>query len=160
MKVLKHTAFLLALAILLCSCGSNPLKSNSRIIHFLDSEELPYRIDGEGDFMIAGGRGLQARDVWIRGHLNYSGDTAVREIFSASNFLSENDLDAVSRVLLEDNMQTRIMGSWAIIRDEGQDRFLVVYIIKAGLDADKDYIRQAVMEASEAVDILEKVLLP
>ncbi|MDC7240679.1 MAG: hypothetical protein PQJ50_09995 [Spirochaetales bacterium] len=160
MKVLKSALICLAFTTLFASCSARPLKNNSRITRFLESEKWDYRIDNEGDFMIVSGQDSISREVWIRGHLNYSGEVAVREIFSASSFISESDLDSVSRVLLEDNMQTRIMGSWSIIRDEGQNRFVAVYIIKAGLNADKSYIKQGVMEASEAVDTLERVLLP
>ncbi len=119
---------------------------------------LSYRIDRDGDYRIAQNETFPVREVWIRGHCNKAGLMGIREIFTLYTLNSQEELDRLAPILLVDNMQTRVMGSWSAVRDVERKQFLVLYIIKAPLNADRRYVMQAIKEASEAALILEKVL--
>lgn len=162
MKDILRKLFYLFLFIFFISCGESPLMSSKSLEKFLVDENLNYIIDKEGDFKILADAAILNKDVWIRTQLNHSASVAVREIFSVSILISEDELNSLSRVLLLDNMQTRIMGSWSIMLEgnpkNDKKKYLVLYTVKAGLDSDEKYILQAIKETSEAAYTLEKVL--
>ncbi len=152
--------FLLPALILLflTSCGRNILKDTDHIENFLSRQGLSYTVDQDGDYRIDKNENLPVRDVWIRGRCNRAGLMGIREIFTVSSLDSQKELDRLAPILLVDNMQTRVMGSWSAVKEPEQNQFLVLYIIKAPLNADRRYALQALKEASEAALILEKVL--
>ncbi|MBF9017667.1 MULTISPECIES: hypothetical protein [unclassified Oceanispirochaeta] len=164
MKGILRKLNYLCLLLFFVSCTAGPLKNSKSLEDFFHDENLNYIMDNEGDFRILADGVSILKDVWIRGQLNHSGSVAIREIFSVSLIISEEELDSLSRVLLLDNMQTRIMGSWSIMIEDNPDsinkNYLVLYTVKAGLDSDNKYILQAVREAAEAASTLEQVLSP
>jgi hypothetical protein len=151
------TVFLIILS--LSSCSSRSLEKNRALENFL-KDSFTYTIDHEGDYRIISDGESLMRDVWIRGHINYSGTVGIREIFTFSSLLSPVELNHVSRVLLMDNLQTRVMGSWSLLKDSSSDQYLILYTVKAPLNAKEKYIYQAMREASEAAMIMERVLSP
>ena len=152
--------FVLFSSSLFLSCSQDLLGNNDRIASFLEEEALEYEIDHEGDFRIIGNGTFPGRDVWIRGHINHSGDVGVREIFSLSARVNGYEIEKIAPVLLVDNTQTRVIGSWSLIRDDERDIFLIIYTVKAPVCARKDYILQSLKEVSEAASVLERVLSP
>lgn len=163
MKAIYRKLFYLFLILFFISCEATPLKDSKSLEKFLVDENLGYVIDKEGDFRILADGITLNKDIWIRAQLNHSASVAIREIFSVSILISENELNTLSRVLLLDNMQTRIMGSWSIMLEDNpksdKKNYLVLYTVKAGLDSDEKYILQAIRETAEAASTLEKVLL-
>jgi len=160
MKSVKTILLLIIFVLIVNSCSFRTLTRNRSLEKFLKSQHFEYSIDDEGDYQIFSDKKNLPGDVWIRGKINFSGTVGIREIFAFSPLLGESELNQVSRVLLLDNAQTRVMGSWSVLRDAGSGKYLILYIVKAPLYANKDFILQAVKETSEAVVVLEKVLFP
>ena len=134
------------------------MSDNGNIASFLEKQALDYEIDNEGDFHISGNSDFPVRDVWIRGHINHSGDVGIREIFSLSTRVSGEEIEKIAPVLLVDNTQTRVIGSWSLVKDK--DIFLILYTVKAPVCAEEVYILQSMKEVSEAATVLERVLSP
>ncbi len=160
MKSIKTVLFLVIFLLMINSCSFRTLHRNGSLERFLKRSNLEYSVDKEGDYRIFSNSENLPGDVWIRGRVNYSGSVGIREIFAFSPLLAESELGKISSILLLDNAQTRVMGSWAVLKDAGSGKYLVLYIVKAPLYAGRDYILQAVKETSEAVSVLEKVLFP
>ncbi|MDA3956988.1 hypothetical protein [Oceanispirochaeta sp.] len=160
MKIYEWTLFVFVSFFTFISCSTHSLVRVRSLEKFLKSHDLEYTVDSEGDFRILSAGEKQPRDVWIRGDINYSGSIGIREIFTFSSLLGPLELSRVSRVLLLDNLQTRVMGSWSLLKDHERDQYLILYTVKAPLNAKEDYILQAIKESSEAAMILERVLSP
>jgi len=158
MKSIKSLLLLIFTLLIINSCSFSTLLRNNSLERFLRRNGLEYSIDNEGDYQILSKPGILQGNVWIRGKINFSGTVGMREIFGFTPPLEESELCKVSSLLLQDNAQTRVMGSWAILRETDSGRYLVLYIVKAPLYSNKEFILQAMKETSEAVSVLEKVL--
>ncbi|MDC7234128.1 MAG: hypothetical protein PQJ58_12915 [Spirochaetales bacterium] len=163
MNTFRNIVLMSLVPLFFISCSADPLADSESLASFFEQQGFDYSIDKEGDFRIPADSGSIPKDVWIRGQLNFAGDTAVREIFSVSLVVSEEEMATLGRVLLQDNMQTRIMGSWSVVPESGgsdSNTYIVIYTVKAGINADRDYILQAVYETASAAAALERVLSP
>ncbi len=157
--VLLFGMLLLSPALFL-SCSTEILVNSDRIASFLEEESLEYEIDNEGDFRIVGNDSFPGRDVWVRGHMNRSADVDVREIFSLSAKVNGSEIEKIAPVLLVDNTQTRVIGSWSLVKDDERDVYLILYTVKAPVCAEREYILQAIKEVAQAAAVLERVLSP
>ena len=141
------------------SCSSEPLKNSTSIERFLKQNTYPYSLDSEGDYRLT----LTLEDntensIWIRKELNYSGREAVREIFSVGAVLDEEQSDYLGSYLLQDNFQTRVMGSWAYIKNEKDSNILLIYLLKLPLTTGESYLQDALRECAFAAGVMESVV--
>ena len=147
------------LLLLLASCRNTPLKNHNTIQKFLSDRGYQYSKDPEGDFRIT----LELEDkstsaVWIRTDLNYTGEEAVREIFSIGGLLDDGQTSYLSSYLLQDNFHTRVMGSWAYINDNQAGKTILIYLMKLPLSTDSAFLQEALHEAAFAADVMDSVI--
>jgi len=148
-------------AILVCSisCTVRALKNETTIEKFLNRNHYDFLIDEETDYRLKISLDDETENtVWIRNKLNYSGDTAVREIFSVAAVLDNEQGEYISRFLLQDNLQTRVMGSWAFMKNDSDQRVILIYLLKLPLSTDDEYIRDALSEAAFAAEVMKSVI--
>ncbi len=158
MKI-RHVYSILGLFLILSSCKVTPLKDSQTIEAYLNGQGYDYSVDAEGDFKVKIVlRDNQTSTVWIRKDLNYSGDQAVREIFSVGAYLSEEESDYLAGYLLQDNFHTRVMGSWAYISNPEEQQILVMYLVKLPQQAEPSFVEEALREAAFAANVMESVV--
>ena len=144
---------------LFLACSPGPLKNSRTIERFLNRNKYPYSLDSEGDFKLTITLEDQTENtVWIRKELNYSGKEAVREIFSVGAVLEEDQSEYLSSYLLQDNFQTRVMGSWAYIKNEKDRKVLLIYLLKLPLSTGEYYLKDALRETAFAAGVMESVV--
>lgn len=148
-----------ALPLLFLSCFTKPLENEESIEAFLIRNQYRFAIDAEGDYKLSlsleEGR---EHTVWIRRDLNSSGGEAVREIFSVAAVFEEERAAYLSRYFLQDNLQTRVMGSWAYMKNRENRQAILLYLIKLPLSTDEAYLKDALEEAAFAAEVMKKVL--
>ena len=150
---------LLVVSAHLISCSFDPLRNEESIEQFLTSSNIAFSIDAEGDYKLTIPLEDQNKySVWIRKELNYSGNKAVREIFSVGALLTEEQTDYLSSYLLQDNYQTRILGNWAYMKDSTDDRVILIYLIKLPVSTNADYLAYALKEAAFAAGVMKSVV--
>jgi hypothetical protein len=144
---------------LFLSCTPAPLKDEASIEKFLMRNQYLFSIDPEGDYKLTIPLENQGENnVWIRKDVNFSGNEAVREIFSVGAVLDEIQTTYLSKYLLQDNLQTRVMGSWAYMRNDRNKTVVLIYLIKLPLATDSDYLKNALSEAAFAAEVMERVI--
>jgi len=159
LRTLSRLTVLLIFTCLFLSCRAAPLKNNRTIEKYLQKNRLSYDVDAEGDFMVT--YRLEDRTeqtVWIRGQMNYSGEEPIREVFSVGAVLDQEQVDYLSRYLLLDNFQTRVMGSWALLENDSDSRAVLLYVVKSPLNAGPDYLESALRETAYAAEIMKSVI--
>lgn len=154
-----QTFLIISLLTSLLSCSAGMLRDETAIEKFLTRNNYDFLIDEEGDFRLKISLDDQTENtVWIRSKLNYSGDSPVREIFSVAAILDSEQCEYISRFLLQDNLQTRVMGSWAFMKDEGDERVILIYLLKLPLSTGNDYLIDALSEAVLAAEVMNSVI--
>ena len=150
---------ILSLSLVISGCKDRPLSDSKTIETFLNENGYEYSIDSEGDYKV---RIVlsdnQTTPVWIRKDLNFTGDQAVREIFSVGAYLSEEESEYLAGYLLQDNFHTRVMGSWAYISNPEKQQILVMYLLKLPQDVGPSFLNEALREAAFAANVMESVV--
>ncbi len=127
-----------------------------RIERLLDTADLKYTIDSDGDFKV-GNRFDGGRTHWIFVNSNTQkyGNLDIREIWSAG-FISDGELTpAIMRKLLKKNGEMKL-GSWKIANMNGKE--VAVFYAQIAADTDKDTLLRSLQLVSEAADEMEKEL--
>ncbi len=147
------------LTLFITACSDEPLKDSRAIAKYLESGNYDYELDPEGDYkVVVKLEDNSRRDVWIRTELNYSGDAAVREIFSLGASLTPEESEYLGSYLLQDNFHTRVLGSWAYTKDPEREQVLAIYLIKLPLSVNPSIVAEALHEAAFAALVMDSVL--
>ena len=132
-------------------------QGDPRVKRILDSLELPYSVDEDGDFEIGiefeNGRSQLA---YINSNTEYIDDFEVREIWSVS-FVSEGFLDVdTANTLLLKNYETKI-GAWRLI-PAGDNTYLVAFCVHIAADCDPNALINALQIVWAVADNMEESL--
>ena len=132
-------------------------RGDTRIKKLLDTLELKYSINSDGDFKLVfemeNGRSQQ---VFINSNTDEIDDFEVREVWSVA-YLSQGYLDIdTANTLLMENSQYKV-GSWSLI-DSENNTYLVTFSIKLAADCDPNSLLQSLTMVTAVADEMEKKL--
>lgn len=125
MKSQKRILALLLFLLILFSCEDN---SNGTLKKELDRLGYSYIVDEQGDFRLTLNEGDPEQVLWIYGFTYYSGDTALRELFSTVHLEKDFYNPLLYEQLLQDNYQSENWGNWGLVIEKEEK--LLVYRIQ------------------------------
>lgn len=132
-------------------------KGDPRIKRVLETLELKYSVDQDGDFkIIVEFQDGRSQVAYINSETQTVGDFEIREVWSVA-YIAEGylDIDTANTLLLK-NFEMKI-GSWRLI-PAGNNTFLVAFCVQIAADCDPSSFSRTLGIVLEVADTMEEKL--
>jgi hypothetical protein len=132
-------------------------KGDPRVKRILDSLDIHYSVDQDGDFEVAvafeDGRSQLA---FVNSDTQLIGDFEIREVWSVG-YVTQGflDIDTANTLLLENDLMK--LGSWRL-KEVDENTFAAVYCIQIAADCDPQSLINALNIVLEISDAMEEKL--
>ena len=154
---MTRAKFLPVLALALCLAAPAALagEPDAAVKAQLDSMDVKYEIDDDGDFKITFDMGKgRSQLVWIRSQTESYGDLKVREIWSPGYKHGGKEIPAKIANRLLEHSHGLILGGWT------KQKEFAMLTVKISVSATPKQLRDAAEAAADGADEIEQELTP